>query len=101
MKIMVSVLGLVLAVCCSTVQAEDKQPSKQQLRMKACNQQAREQTLKGDARKSFMKQCLSGKTEISEPPAAGSATAGTCAQRADEQKLKGKARKQFLADCKE
>ena len=32
----------------------------QQDKMKACNAQAKDKELKGDARKSFMKECLSG-----------------------------------------
>ncbi|MDR2195769.1 MAG: PsiF family protein [Gallionellaceae bacterium] len=33
----------------------------QQERMKACNKEAKEKSLKGDERKAFMKTCLSGK----------------------------------------
>ena len=34
----------------------------QQTKMKTCNADAKTQALKGDARKSFMKTCLSNKT---------------------------------------
>ncbi|WP_249115674.1 PsiF family protein [Azoarcus sp. L1K30] len=34
--------------------------TKQKDRMKACNQQAGEQSLKGEARKTFMAECLKG-----------------------------------------
>lgn len=38
-----------------------KKLSKQQMRMKDCNREAKEKKLKGAERKSFMKSCLSGK----------------------------------------
>lgn len=37
-----------------------KKATAQQDKMKACNAQAKEKNLKGDARKNFMKECLSG-----------------------------------------
>jgi hypothetical protein len=39
----------------------------QQERMKSCNKDAKEKSLKGDERKAFMKTCLSGKNQ----PASG------------------------------
>lgn len=39
----------------------------QQERMKNCNKEAREQELKGDERKQFMKGCLSGKSASQKP----------------------------------
>lgn len=38
-----------------------KAPTGQQLKMSACSKEAREKTLKGDERKSFMRECLSSK----------------------------------------
>lgn len=37
--------------------------TKQQMRMKDCNREAKEKKLKGDPRRSFMKACLSGKKQ--------------------------------------
>jgi len=39
--------------------AEDKKTAQQE-KMKLCNQQAKEQKLKGDERKAFMSKCLKG-----------------------------------------
>ena len=38
-----------------------KAPTGQQSKMATCNKEAREKTLKGDERKSFMRECLSSK----------------------------------------
>lgn len=60
---MKTLVATALAVMCSigTVQAQNaKSPAQiaQQQKMKECNQQAKEQKLKGDERKAFMSQCL-------------------------------------------
>lgn len=39
-------------------------------RMRSCNKSAKEQTLKGDERRAFMKTCLSGKHETPAAPEA-------------------------------
>ena len=48
-------------------------------RMKRCNAEAKEQALKGDARKAFMGTCLRGKHEPAAPGAAGGAAAAPLA----------------------
>ncbi|MGN6702572.1 MAG: PsiF family protein [Burkholderiaceae bacterium] len=73
-------------------------PSAQQDRMKACNAEAKGKT--GDARKAFMKDCLSAK------PAAPQASAARLAQQ-DKMKScnkeaagkKGDERKAFMKQC--
>ena len=60
---MKTLVAMVLIVMWSVgaVHAEDaKSPAQtaQQQKMKLCNQQAKEQKLKGDERKAFMSQCL-------------------------------------------
>jgi hypothetical protein len=60
---MKTLVAMVLVVMWSvgTVHAENaKSPAQtaQQQKMKLCNQQAKEQKLKGDERKAFMSQCL-------------------------------------------
>ena len=45
-------------------------------RMKRCNAEAKEQALKGDARKAFMGTCLRGKHEPAAPGAASGAAVG-------------------------
>ena len=48
-------------------------------RMKRCNAEAKEQALKGDARKAFMGTCLRGKHEPAAPAAASGAAAAPLA----------------------
>jgi hypothetical protein len=76
-----------------------------QQRMKTCNADATSQSLKGDARKTFMKSCLSGAT--APAPAAAAAAAPTtpqermksCNAQAKTQQLAGDARKAFMKTC--
>ena len=59
-------IGLAMVVfTISPVWAE----SDQQTRMKMCNADAKQQSLSGDARKAFMKTCLSGSTDKAATPA--------------------------------
>lgn len=52
------VMTLLLVCFLATVGAAEKTLTPQQQRMTTCNQQATAQTLKGDARKSYMSDCL-------------------------------------------
>ncbi|GAA3997119.1 hypothetical protein GCM10022279_20970 [Comamonas faecalis] len=73
----------------------------QQQRMKTCNADAKTQALKGDERKAFMKQCLSGKTAA--PAAAQESTQQTrmktCNAEAKTKQLAGDERKAFMKSC--
>lgn len=76
---MKSIIGAV----CATVAMLALTPSQawanpQHERMKRCNAEAREQALKGDARKAFMSTCLRGKHDAAAPeaPAAAVPAAG-------------------------
>lgn len=73
----------------------------QQERMKSCNQEAKDKALKGDERKSFMSDCLSGKTASAAPaaPATQQDKMKTCNKDAKEKALKGDERKKFMSDC--
>jgi hypothetical protein len=91
----------------------------QQEKMKSCNKEAKEKALKGDARKAFMKSCMSGKTSTSPatvtvaPAAAKAAPAAAapaknmkqqdkmkvCSKDAKEKALKGDERKKFMSEC--
>jgi hypothetical protein len=56
--------------------------------------------LKGDERKQFMSNCLSGKSEAN--PAAGSSQQEkmkACNAEAGKQNLKGEERKKFMSSC--
>ena len=72
----------------------------QQERMKSCNAEAGKKNLSGDARKAFMKSCLSGETK-----AEGKATTPQqqrmkdCNAEAGKKNLSGDARKAFMKSC--
>ncbi|HDS1737424.1 PsiF family protein [Pseudomonas sp. BP8] len=62
----------------------------QQEKMKTCNAEATEQTLKGDERKAFMSKCLKATQQEKMK---------TCNATASEKTLKGDERKAFMSDC--
>ena len=70
----------------------------QQDKMKSCNADAKQQQLKGDARKTFMKSCLSAK-----PASAASETQQqkmkSCNADAKTKELKGDDRKTYMKQC--
>ncbi|QKJ86115.1 Phosphate starvation-inducible protein [Paramixta manurensis] len=90
---LVVVAGLLVATGAG---AAEKTP--QQQKMTVCNQQATSQSLKGDARKTFMSQCLR-----KESNSAGVTTQQmkmkTCNTEASGKALKGDARKTFMSQC--
>src|SRR5690242_15825583 len=71
----------------------------QQERMKVCNKQAGDQKLAGDVRKTFMSECLSGKTTTEKPLTAQQQKMKDCNATATAQKLSGDARKNFMSSC--
>ena len=91
----------------------------QQTRMKTCNADAKKQSLTGDARKAFMKTCLSNSetkatsaesTTPAEPGAKETGTEGKpltaqqqrmkdCNAEAKSKELKGDPRKTFMKSC--
>ncbi len=74
----------------------------QQDKMKTCNADAAKQSLKGDARKSFMKECLGAKTEAKEEKKAMTPQQEKmkqCNADAKTKELKGDERKKFMSDC--
>ena len=70
----------------------------QQERMKSCNAEAGKQNLKGDDRKTFMSDCLSGKTTTASKNSQQEKMK-TCNAQASTQKLTGDARKSFMSSC--
>lgn len=73
----------------------------QQEKMKECNATAKTQELKGDARKAFMKDCLSAKKpeEAASPKAAQQDKMKQCNKDAGDKALKGAERKKFMSEC--
>lgn len=115
---------LVIAAVIAFAAAPALADTPQQERMKACNADAGKQQLKGDARKRFMKECLSAKKqnkeadhaqgapdaaedrEAAQPQAAAQSrrTAQqqkmkSCNAEASAKSLKGEERKKFMKDC--
>lgn len=75
---------------------DKKAPTAQQSRMKTCNTDAKTQSLKGDARKAFMKSCLSGDTATAPTQ---QTKMKTCNADAGAKALKGDERKKFMSEC--
>jgi hypothetical protein len=71
----------------------------QQERMKLCNKQAGDQKLTGDTRKTFMSDCLSGKTTSAKTLTPQQQKMKDCNVAATAKDLKGDARKTFMSSC--
>src|SRR5256885_9877957 len=86
-------------------QAQAKAPTQaqksQQERMSACNKQAGEKKLKGDARKKFMSACLEGKSTVASAKRqkVKRDRAGDCNQQANLRNLEGEERTSFMRSC--
>jgi len=85
----------------SSANAAEKTLTPQQQRMTTCNQQATSQTLKGDARKTYMSDCLKNS---STKPGEKSLTPQQqkmreCNEQATNQMLKGNDRSKFMSAC--
>ena len=86
---MVMAVSLVAGTLSVASAADEKNPSPQQERMKACNAQAGEK--KGDERKAFMSTCLKGKGEAA--PMTQQGKMKKCNADASAKALKGDDRK--------
>jgi hypothetical protein len=75
----------------------------QQDRMRACNKEAKEKSLKGDERKTFMRSCLSSAkseaTRTAEVSDDAAARKKQCRAEASAKSLKGDERKAFISEC--
>lgn len=96
----VMIMVLLAGVIGSAV-AADKAMTPQQQRMTSCNQQATSQTLKGDARKAYMSNCLKNSESA---PAEKSLTPQQqkmkdCNAEAGKKALSGDTRKTFMSNC--
>jgi predicted HAD superfamily hydrolase len=97
MKNLVLYVGLLLA--CALAFAQN---TSQQDKMKACNADAAKKELKGDERKAFMKNCLSGKKETKDEKKGSNPQQEMmkkCNADAGTRKLKGDERKKFMSEC--
>ncbi|WP_367066538.1 PsiF family protein [Oryzisolibacter sp. LB2S] len=104
MKRLVSLLAATGLALSFSVQAADtpadaapaktKTPTAQQTRMKTCNADAKAKDLKGDERKAFMKECLSGNKQAKQQD-----KMKTCNADAKAKNLQGDERKAFMKEC--
>lgn len=85
----------------ASANAAEKTLTPQQQRMTTCNQQATAQTLKGDARKTYMSDCL--KNGASKPGEKSltpqQQKMRECNAQATGQSLKGDDRNKFMSGC--
>lgn len=70
----------------------------QQQKMAQCNQHATTQNLKGDARKSFMSECLKKESKMASMTPQ-QVKMKRCNSEAGEKNLSGDARKSFMSGC--
>lgn len=99
MKTLIRLLAIAVAATAGSAYAV----TAQQAKMKECNAQAGEKSLKGDERRAFMKECLSAKKDAAAP-AAGKKTAQqekmrSCSADAKAKALKGDERRKFMSEC--
>jgi hypothetical protein len=71
----------------------------QQARMTTCNVQAKQQSLSGDARKSFMKSCLSTQPAAASKLNSQQQKMKQCNADAKTKRLSGADRKSFMSSC--
>lgn len=88
-------IGLMAGVMLATGAWAETAP---QMRMKSCNVEAGKQNLAGDARKAFMKSCLSGATQSGEK-ITPQQRMKNCNAEATGKQMKGDARKAFMKSC--
>ena len=107
MKKLLIALSLALATT-GAYAKEEKAATPQQSKMADCNKEAKDQKMRGDERKAFMKICLSSKP--AEVPAEAKVEAkkeltpqqmkmGNCNKEAKAKELKGPERKKFMSEC--
>ncbi|ENG8564901.1 phosphate starvation-inducible protein PsiF [Escherichia coli] len=101
MKITLLVTLLFGLLFLTTVGAAERTLTPQQQRMTSCNQQATAQALKGDARKTYMSDCLKNSKSA---PGEKSLTPQQqkmreCNNQATQQSLKGDDRNKFMSAC--
>ena len=72
----------------------------QQEKMKACNQEAGKNGLRGEERKKFMSSCLSGKsTEAKTQRTSQETKVKECSREAKDKDLTGDDHEKFMSEC--
>ncbi len=93
------VMAACLALPLAAIAAEEKKMTAQQNKMASCNKEAGSKKLEGDARKAFMKECLSADGKPSAAKSAQQEKMVACNKQAGEKALKGDERKKFMSTC--
>ena len=95
MKVMTTFAAAGVLLLSMSVQAQNSQQDK----MKTCNLQAKEQSLSGDARKSFMNTCLSNQPAAQSKLTPQQQKMKQCNTDAKARNLSGADRKTFMSTC--
>ena len=95
MKATTLVVSVALALLSMSVQAANTQQEK----MKTCSAEAKTQSLAGDARKSFMKTCLSNQPTDAPKLNSQQEKMKHCNADAKAKALKGAERKTYMSTC--
>ena len=95
MKAMTTFAAAGVLLLSMSVEAQNSQQDK----MKTCNLQAKEQSLSGDARKSFMKTCLSNQPAAQSKLTPQQQKMKQCNADAKAKSLSGADRKTFMSTC--
>jgi len=95
MKAITTFAAAGLLLLSMSVEAQNSQQDK----MKTCNLQAKEQSLSGDARKSFMKTCLSNQPAVQSRLTPQQQKMKQCNADAKARSLSGADRKTFMSTC--
>lgn len=90
------ILTLTLGLAANYTTAAEK--TAQQQKMTQCNQQASSQSLKGDARRSFMSGCLKKSSTI-KPLTAQQQKMKNCNAQAKTKNLAGAEHRNFMSSC--
>jgi hypothetical protein len=102
-RLPIAVFCLTLALPGSFATAQTPPPpakNSQQQKMKDCNAEAKAEKLTGQARKDFMKSCLSSDPETAKKTlTAQQEKMKKCNADATAKSLKGEARKKFMSTC--
>ena len=98
MKLHLAVVAIAGFLVNSVSVAQAAEKTAQQQKMTQCNQHASTQNLKGDARKSFMSECLKKESNISGMTPQ-QVKMKSCNTAAGDKKLSGDARKTFMSSC--
>jgi hypothetical protein len=96
---MALILATAAALSMTLAYAKDEQLTAQQQRMKDCNAQANQKSLKGDDRQDFMSSCLRSHGDEPRKFTAQQDRMRACNRTASDRDLKGDERRQFMGSC--